>query len=127
MPDAFQEALEAQPTEDGPFRTPEETDERRLERAREQSFTRVAEKTEVLIQRERASARRWRWLARGVLGLTALLAFAVLCLAATVGRTWIAWSCPALALAISCALVVIRLGGERPRMPLSGPEEPPQV
>lgn len=126
MADAFQEALEAEPTEAGPFRTAEQTEARRFERAREASFARVAEETERQIEAERARWNRWRQVARVVTALSMVLALGVLALAATVGRTWVAWSCPALALAISAGLVSLRLGPRR-RLPLSGPEDPPEV
>ena len=45
MTDPFRDALNASEAERGPFRTGEPTPERRLERAREESFARVQELT----------------------------------------------------------------------------------
>lgn len=105
MKDPFQDALDAAEDRRGPFRTGEPTRERRLERAREESFARVRERTEEAIRIERARARRAQR-ALGVLFALSVLALGgVLAMGALGVRGAAAWFCPALALVISVGLV----------------------
>lgn len=113
--DVFQETLEAKPTEDGPFRTAEPTEEQRYERAREASLARVAEVTERELARERARAGRRRRLARGALAIAVIAAAATITLGTLRGAAWMAWSCPALTAVIALAIVVLKLGRPRRR------------
>ena len=104
MSDPFLESLAAPEPERGPFRTSEPTSDKRLSRAREESFDRVAQKTAVAIRSERT---RERWVHRvlvALLGTSCVALGAVVVLGALGESTWLAWLCPALAAVISFAI-----------------------
>lgn len=128
MSDPFQEALDAEETTAGPFRTAEPTRDKRLERARDASFQRVRQTTALAMQEER---RRERRMQRGfVLGLvmSLLASGAAVGLAALGHEAFLAWTCPAFAATISFALLAWKYGAlteawSRGRPPLH--EAPP--
>jgi len=102
--DPFRASVDAEEAPAGPFRTGEPSLERRLERAREESFERVARVTAAAIEAERRGvARRQRW-AVVALAASALATAAVLAGAAFGDAQWQAFVCPAIAALLSTAL-----------------------
>ena len=105
MSDPFLESVNSPPTKDGPFRTPEPTPERRLERARGESFERVERATRRAMIAEGERERRAQRLLYGLLGLSCAALVGVFVMGALGSRGWFAWLCPAIAALISVAFV----------------------
>jgi len=102
--DPFQESVDAGEAPAGPFRTGEPTVERRLERARQESFARVAKATAAAVEAERlAVARRQRWAVVALIA-SGLIAAAVITASALGDTQWQAFICPAIAALLSVAL-----------------------
>ncbi|MCB9595448.1 MAG: hypothetical protein H6719_22195 [Sandaracinaceae bacterium] len=105
MTDPFRDALNASEAERGPFRTGEPTPERRLERAREESFARVQELTAEAVRLDRARERRTSRVLLSLLALSVVALLTVFVMAGLGVHTAAAWFCPALAAVVSFGLL----------------------